>query len=602
MGIPSNPTRKILPAVLVAVAAVLFTEPQTGFRSAPKENNKKPVSEEEPRGLPSSYQERVLVKGRRPGEFWTQIRVLDRKGIPMTDLDLAAFRIRVRGRDCVDARDLDRWTDLEETEESRLRLRQIAGSLCDISYFANPAQVGKKPKILAVVVDISGSVAGIEPDGSIPRGRLQDIAGYVRRALTEIFDPADLYIFVRFASVYAAEGPTRDTTVFEKILLRPYDPSWERWTKYYSIIRVIADKLKEYRDHPKAILMFSDCEPFDRLSHDLGRVQRELDPDPSQETYSRLKARKMELQTRETGITEQTLNHLLAIGIPVYNVHLPDENRGIMSERKRSCHQWVRKTGGDIYYMSNPKADLVQILRDIETDADRSYLLAFRTDRAEFRQPEITVVGHDDWKVVFSEEFLAIGSRRESLIFRIRQGDPEERLDAAYFSRRFRDPEIRRTLRVQFGLEMYPNVKATIGDSLFNLAITEVCSSKNAVRDAAVDDIQLISPFLSRPEPWKILMEEMGKCLTEFRDLQEAVFSWWEGQTIPEIRSTLYSPNADLVRFHLETGNISRALRNAGKLCGQEVEQTLAEFLEDPEVEPSVKKKIRKVLDRIGAR
>ena len=266
MGIPSNPTLKILPAVLVAAAAVLFTEPLTGFRSAPEENNKKPVSEEEPRGLPSSYQESVLVKGRRPGEFWTQIRVLDRKGIPMTDLDLAAFRIRVRGRDCVDARDLDRWTDLEETEESRLRLRQIAGSLCDISYFANPAQVGKKPKILAVVVDISGSVAGIEPDGSIPRGRLQDIAGYVRRALTEIFDPADLYIFVRFASVYAAEGPTSDTTVFEKILLRPYDPSWERWTKYYSIIRVIDDKLKEYRDHPKAILMFSDCEPFDRLS------------------------------------------------------------------------------------------------------------------------------------------------------------------------------------------------------------------------------------------------------------------------------------------------------------------------------------------------
>ena len=45
------------------------------------------------------------------------------------------------------------------------------------------------------------------------------------------------------------------------------------------------------------------------------------------------------------------------------------------------------------------------------------------------------VRNHSDWKVVFSEEFLSIGSMREVLLHKINKGDPEERLEAAFAAR-----------------------------------------------------------------------------------------------------------------------------------------------------------------------
>ncbi|MEE8183808.1 MAG: Ig-like domain-containing protein [Acidobacteriota bacterium] len=551
-----------------------------------------------------AFSEHVEVHGLAQREYRFQALVRDKKNNPVRNLELSDFQVSIQGRDCVDARD---WMDLYEQEgdDARRRLELIEKSDCIITHFANPEQLQEQPKAIAVVLDISGSMAEREKDGSMPLERLLELGGFVQQGLDEIFNPRDQYIFARFATVMYDEGPTSNTDDLMKVILRPYDPEWGDSTPYYAAVRIITDRLKNFRESPKAILIFSDCMPYDHIDAELDRIGREMDNTIHHSIQMALQSLKQQLLEEKRRLMDTTLDYTLEIGVPVYNAHFPGENDShaasqevsLRNESKVECHRWILKTGGNILYLGHPETDIKKALREIKEDTDSSYLFSVRHDK--FRSaPKIRVKRHPDWKVESPRTFMSFKSSVKSIQFKLAMGTPEERLEAAYFARRFGKTEIRDTLRSRVFMERFPTIKETVVESLLAISLPEICSKRKKFRERALSDVNILYSDLDGTQK-RILLDHDPETCIRYGEFGEALLFWRTAEQDTEIGETIYFLCLQTILHDLKNQKVSLALRRAVDLGGSGVEHLLKQYLLDTDLDLKTERKIMSALGEI---
>lgn len=544
-------------------------------------------------GIEPQFREFVVVEGRALDETVLQVRIRDRDGRPVRDLDLEGFEVSYEGHRCADGRGLDDLLDRTGDDAGAAgRLREVAASDCVISSFRPPVR-GRR--ILAIAVDISGSVIGRDPDGAIPEASMRRLAGAVRSALSRLYEKGDLFLFARFSSRFVVDGPTTDPGRLEQVLLRPWDRRWEASTPYYSMIKVLADTLKSYPESPRAILMFSDCAPGDHPGQKVGDFIREAggEPDPGMEET--LEAAAARLGTGTPRISDGSLDQSLSLGVPVYNINFPDPIPDLRWQAVRDCRAWIRRTGGDSFPLPNPAADIPVILEEIRDAADAAYQIAVRHERAKHGAVRIRIPDRPDLKVAYSGEPVSLGTLLDSLVFKINNGTPEERLEAAHFAARFDHPDIRRALVEQLERESYRPVREAIGRSLRPILTRAICGEREVLRARATSDLFWILPELPDSLRRPLLLGPLDACPADsaYRD---ALFEWWKAVRDPGIRSALYAANLAAIRYGLEHGDLGRALGRAARMGGDPIRTLLEDFIRNAHPPGNVERRIGKVL------
>ena len=542
-----------------------------------------------------SVREFVSVAEAVPREYRLQVRVNDATGRPVDDLDLGDFSITFGDDECADAREVLRLFDDGRIEEARARLVEISGSQCQVSYFADPSAGRRNSRAIAVAVDISGSIAQRLADGSPSLKRFEELSGYVGSSLSAAFDPRDVYVFARFSSVLNEAEPTHDARVLGQLMRQPYDPEWGSGTPYFTTVKLMTDRLERYARSPKAILMFSDCVPRDAIDAGLDDVTREMQEAVDPRKLEGLKTQRRDLLEQRTEAMARTLMHALEVGVPVYNIHYADENTAAAAAKKAECHAWVLRTGGNVFYLTDSHNGVREIVEQVAEDTSHTYILAVR--RAGSKSgPRVKLRGRDGWKITHTGEFQSFESRAATLAHRINAGTPAERLEAAFFARRFVSKGVREALRRQVQSEGYEPVRRTMVDSLYAIALSEVCSEDRKRRQDALRDLNAIHHELGGDgEQWRMLGAELETCV-EHRDFRESMLIWWQSARDPQVRSLLYSTNIEALRRDLHDERVSEALRRAEVLGGDGVRTILEQYLEAGEPPGKARRQVEQFL------
>jgi len=312
-----------------------------------------------------------------------------------------------------------------------------------------------------------------------------------------------------------------------------------------------------------------------------------------------LEKRRQELLVTQAELMDRNLHHALEIGVPVYNLHYPDENVQAAADEKAACHAWVRRTGGDVFQLSGSESDVRKILQLVESDLRNAYIVKVRHSGRRSR-PRLRVLGKDGWKLRYTEEFQSFRSRASTLTYRIVAGTAEQRLESAQLARRFESKPVRQALRRQYAVEPHEPVRQTLAESLYSMAVGDLCADSGKARRQALDDLELVRSRISDPDLWNVVAGELFRCVEHAAGV-EALIGWWREAEDPRVARILQQASTDAVLQELFDGDLSRALQHAKSLGDPAAGNLFRDYLRHDLADDKARRRVQAALDAVQA-